>query len=245
MSDVGLSEPLAEAPPPQHEAMPEGQVDEPSKVDRMEMWLRISIIGLGVTILAEVIAGYTPSALTDAVTFLFGLSLIRKSRERALASVPAFTMVAGFNFIFQVIFMVEMLSRTLPHRFLATTCVTSVPSMHDGEVVHEDVDLCSWQTLLGDISVCLAVVFEFLCTRFSWKLFQALREDYAQGGAFPSAVGAWMEVDGLPNSLEQGAFSSSLHAPQRGSRGHDRRSTAQLGFQPFSGQPHKLCEEDE
>lgn len=217
--------------------------------------LRMAILSLAMVVIAEVMAAYIPTALTDVMTVLFGMLLLRRDVMGLVHGLPAFTVVAGFNFLFQAIALLQLLTGPPgAQHFLDQKCVVSVTrTVREGvngayAHVHEPMNLCSWRTVLGNVSVCCAVFLEFVCLRLSWKMLQSMSR--AATASMSLAMLPMIDLEGLaPQDASSGHESRRARPNNRRQQDNNNPEQRPLtgqqsstGFEPFTGQPHRLAE---
>jgi hypothetical protein len=209
--------------------------------------LKLALIGLGLTVVVEVTAAYLPAALTDILTIVFGAMLMRRDLAGLMQGLPAFTAIAGFNFLFQALTLVQFLL-VFPgfEHFLSDNCPTHVKKHDaDGHESSELKNLCSWRTIMGNVALSVGVLLEFACVRLSWKMVKSMR-DATVSIAFPSATMPMMDVEGGLSQLAPHLAAPrqqrqpGLAQAQAGPAGLPGPVAGQAGFAPFSGAPHRL-----
>lgn len=219
----------------------------PEEVIRLRPILKVSVIILGLATVIELAAAYVPSALTDLITVMFGAMLLRRDFPGLMQGLPAFTVIAAFNFFFQVLTLIQFLT-IYPgfEHFLSDKCPTSI-KRHDasGHEITELKNLCSWRTIIGNVALLLAVLLEFVCLRLSWKMFQSVRD--TTSSMLASANMPMMDLEGGGQGLTPSLAAAA--AAQRGPAMAQARPTGLAGpgpaagppgFTPFAGAPHRL-----
>lgn len=223
---------------------------------RMLPVLRRAVLCLGIIVSLEFAAGpgYIPAALTDTGTVLFGALLLRRDVQGVIHGLPTFVFVAGLNFAFQTMTLIQkMSSKPGAQYFFKTDCVVPVKRFHNGQEIDVNMDLCSWRTILGNIALVLGVILEFACMRFSWRMFKSMHDEEDVRAASTSFL-PMMDLEGASgsallhshNSLEarlQAVGAPGIQLSQQPERDSlTRLNGPPSNITPFSGQPHRLGE---
>ncbi|CAE8630744.1 unnamed protein product, partial [Polarella glacialis] len=142
---------------------------------------KLSLLGLGLTVVAELVAGYVAPAATDLVTVLFGVVLLRRDVAGLLQGLIPFLLVAVTNALCQLFTLLQLLQATPgPESFFKEECMVSVTTTHGGQTSHESVNFCSWQTVLGNSALLAALALEFLCARSAFRMVKSMHNDFAE-----------------------------------------------------------------
>jgi len=215
------------------------------EVLRLRPLLKFFIICLATTVAAEVIAGFLPAAITDVLTVVYGAMLLRRDMEGLVQGLHVISVIAALNCALQAFSLLQiLLGKPGAKYFLANECVVSVSRIKEGQPVYEHLNLCSWHTVLGNLAMCAAVIFEFLCARLSWRMFKSQE-------AASMAMAGLLDIEnhGSMRGGRVGLMGEELHsmptATIAASSTGDARSGRQLpvaGFTPFQGQPHRMVD---
>jgi large-conductance mechanosensitive channel len=212
---------------------------------RLKPFFKMAVIALAFAVVVELAAGYVPAALTDIITVMFGFILLRRDFGGLMQGLPAFTVIAAFNFLFQSLTLLQFLLITPGfEHFFSDHCPTSVKRRDaDGHETHEIRNLCSWRTILGNAALLAAVLIEFACVRLSWKMVRSMRD--VTSSMFSSASMPMMDVEGGSLTGQMAAqlpTAQRTQAPGQAGRtpGLAGPTAGNAGFTPFSGAPHRL-----
>lgn len=210
--------------------------------------LRLAILSLALVVLAELVALYIPAAITDFLTVLVGVRMLHRDMHGFVRDLPFFTAVACLNFAVQAFTFMQIFAgpRGGAH-FFQDKCMVPVTRMQNDQQVHETLNLCSWQTILGNVGLGTSVVLEFACVRLGWRMYKSMHlatsasmsSHMLSMGEMESAmsrIGPFLRTepsaDGIQIQPEAG-MSTAGQTP-------GRVSGAQDSYTPFAGQPHYL-----
>lgn len=204
--------------------------------------LRLAIAALSCVVAAEIVASRVSTALTDIITVIFGVLILRRDMDGFLQGLLPFTIVAAFNFLYQVLAVIQILCEPPGAKsFFRTHCMVQVQDVRHGVPHSQVMNLCSWRTILGNIAVVLAVSLEFLCVRLGWKMFRSMR-----AATIARSVGmlSMVDLEARNTGFLRDIGEPHLAPAPSGDPGaplvqHESRVT---NFTPFSGEPHRLEE---
>merc|ERR1711964_761758 len=133
--------------------------------------------------------------------------------EGLVQGLHVISVIAALNCALQAFSLLQiLLGKPGAKYFLANECIVSVARIKEGQPVYEHLNLCSWHTVLGNLAICSAVVFEFLCARLSWKMFKS-----QEAASMAMASTLDLETRGSLRGGRVGLMGSDLAASEAGS----------------------------
>ena len=203
----------------------------PEEVLRILPALKACVAAVALMVIGEFVATYYQEAISELLTPLFGLIALRDPTQTGQC-ILCLAVVSGFNCISDIVSIVLILSGERyisgARAFFSTECEGMVryydPTTRS--VKEKQEELCSWQTVLGNCVLILAVLLEFACCRLSIKAFRVYQNDSMN--AMDAMLGDGERVE-----------TNAAYPP-----GHDRErpegAPRSQGFVPFSGQGQRL-----
>lgn len=210
----------------------------PEEVLRILPALKACVVAVALMVIGEFVATYYQEAISELLTPLFGLIALRDPTQTGQC-ILCLAVVSGFNCISDIVSIVLILSGERyisgARAFFSTECEGMVryydPTTRS--VKEKQEELCSWQTVLGNCVLILAVLLEFACCRWSIKAFRVYQNDGMN--AMDAMLGA---PDG--ERVDNAAYPPA-HGPDRPERPEGPGTAARSqGFVPFSGQGQRL-----
>lgn len=216
----------------------------PTEALRLTPVLKIAVAAVAVAVIGEIIASYFSEAISDMLTILLAITAFKDASqmEQCIVCIMAF---AGFNCISDIVTLVFILpgQRYVPGAkyFFSTVCYAEVrvvdPVTHSTHM--ENREICSWRTVVGNVSIVLAIVAEFACSSISYRIFKAYREE-AMNGLLNDLAGAEAQAQALgggPSVMPSAPTSGGPPGAPGAAQGAAGRGA---GFVPFSGQGQRL-----
>lgn len=197
--------------------------------------VKFSIRGLIVVVIAELIAGYPSSAITDGITAFIGILMLGRGDHSFATYLPAFIVIANFNIIFQALTILQLILVMPGARyFFSSECVVPVVTIEHGKRVTSTDNMCSWDTVLGNVALCFSFTFHFLCIRFGWWALRIIQEASlaAEQQALPNVELMRLRAV-LQSRPDWSGNDIDPHTPQNSMRG----GTTVV---PFSSTPYRL-----
>mmetsp|Transcript_16350 Transcript_16350/g.42231 ORF Transcript_16350/g.42231 Transcript_16350/m.42231 type:complete len:234 (-) Transcript_16350:50-751(-) len=211
---------------------------------RRQKWrLGMSLVALSIVVTAELVSGYLPAAMAECSTLLFGALVLKRDARGLAQGLFPFMLIAAFNCIMESVTVLDMLTdRPGAQYFLSTECHVQVSVRQHGEQMHKVMNLCSWQTVLGNIAVCAGIPLEFMCARYAWQMFKSLR---VAADGMATAMLAMMDLEAARTATQGpvGALQAaeSATAPRTGHAAAAGAVAApDQGYTPYGGAPHRL-----
>ena len=210
----------------------------PEEVLRILPALKACVVAVALMVIGEFVATYYQEAISELLTPLFGLIALRDPTQTGQC-ILCLAVVSGFNCISDIVSIVLILSGERyisgARAFFSTECEGMVryydPTTRS--VKEKQEELCSWQTVLGNCVLILAVLLEFACCRWSIKAFRVYQNDGMN--AMDAMLGA---PDG--ERVDNAAYPPG-HGTDRAERPEGPGTAARSqGFVPFSGQGQRL-----
>ncbi|CAJ1338020.1 unnamed protein product [Effrenium voratum] len=209
----------------------------PEQVLRLLPVLKVCLVGVTIVIIGEFIATYFNEAISELLTPLMGIIALRDVTQTGQC-ILCLGLVSCFNCLSDITSLVLILlgQRYIPGAkyFFSTVCYGDVrvydPTTRSTKVVNKE--LCSWETVLGNVVLVLGVILEFAVCRLSLKIFRAYQMESANG------LNGLMGMEGAQEpDLSQGMAPDAVPAnPRPANPGSAQRQ----GFVPFSGAGQRL-----
>ncbi|CAK9028678.1 unnamed protein product [Durusdinium trenchii] len=206
----------------------------PEEALRKLPFLKVTVLAVALVVVAEFVAAYYDEAISELLTPLMGLLALRDVTQTGQC-VLCLAFVSAFNCLADITSLVFILlgQRHIAGAkyFFATECYGKVavwdPTSRTTKVVTQE--LCSWQTVVGNCAIVLAILLEFICCRLCIKIFRAYQSESFQGGL--------MGYEG-----DMGDMAGDAVPPSNTVRPSDaqQRPAQGPGFVPFSGQGQRL-----
>eukprot|EP00747_Dinoflagellata_sp_TGD_P219577 gnl/TRDRNA2_/TRDRNA2_91674_c0_seq1.p1 gnl/TRDRNA2_/TRDRNA2_91674_c0~~gnl/TRDRNA2_/TRDRNA2_91674_c0_seq1.p1 ORF type:complete len:250 (-),score=37.35 gnl/TRDRNA2_/TRDRNA2_91674_c0_seq1:108-857(-) len=245
IGDGGLGPPAMIGPPP-------------TQAIRLLPWLRVTVFGVLLAVVGEIVAEYWNEAIFDLLTLAVALPTVQDV-NRLGNCILCLALIAAFNSVSDVVNLVMILagyrlqlSKDHAHlpdyrEFFALQC-----EYENGET-KEVFEVCTWRTFVGDCCIVFAILMQILCFQVSRAIFKAYRAEWQGDDNFldrnpmplPNtgvAPEAQAEAGGAPAlagaNTQQAVRGAAGRGPGRGLAG----AHGPPGFTPFSGQGHSLAD---
>eukprot|EP00438_Fugacium_kawagutii_P034053 Skav232728 [mRNA] locus=scaffold1843:82677:83372:- [translate_table: standard] len=211
----------------------------PDTVLRLLPALKVTVSLLTLMVIGELIATYYQEAISELLTPLLGLIALRDVQQTGQC-ILCLAFISGFNCISDITSLVLILSGERyiagARYFFSTQCTGKVrvydPTTQSMKT--EVRELCSWQTVVGNSVLILALILEFICCRLSIKAFRAYQEQQMD------AMDAMLQTDASgANGPARDPWAGGPESEDRPAPVRPAQRPAQ-GFVPFSGQGHRV-----
>jgi len=223
----------------------ETALDEFTKTQkRLKIWMAFLVAIVGAEFMAaneaKLIPWYFSCALADICTMLLGIGLVCRS-YLGVHRILWFIAMAALNCLVHVLRFINI-TTGYPgaQNFFSTSCFMEVHLIKNGHQETETIDLCSFQTVLGNLAILTGIFVQFMCGRCAWKMFKIT---HAASSSLLPMINTEMPRSDLESAMFLNHLQGNSASPPEAGASNAQFSGARggcEGFTPFSGQPHHL-----
>eukprot|EP00931_Biecheleriopsis_adriatica_P027127 TRINITY_DN16364_c0_g1_i1.p1 TRINITY_DN16364_c0_g1~~TRINITY_DN16364_c0_g1_i1.p1 ORF type:complete len:217 (+),score=32.27 TRINITY_DN16364_c0_g1_i1:44-694(+) len=202
---------------------------------RLRPRFKLSVFGLAVVFILDLVAGFDGAALVDAATLLPAVIALRRNVAGFTQGLLPISMLAAVNFFCQMLTLAQILTgRPGAKHFFQTECYSQVTA--DDDAGQHTVNLCSWRTVLGNISICASIAFQMFCSRYAWKIVKSMEQARQSTTRQASQTSDFLDIEGGTFGLPPSAAGSLLDPNAQ----RPRSQNSEQGFTPYSGRAYHL-----